>query len=187
MKIVEKRLGCKNLIFLIQYRTIQSVCPSVSVIHLSVHLSVCPFVFVSFYKHRSSNVSKTQILNSNLQLKTTKFVIKCNRSISVICDQWNLSMTGSAMTFLSSLGNQYHISASMLSSWFEQMSQLMRLCHCSSAIKSFFNAHAQPSSGARCLIFGQILCLLPNFMCANSEDLCDKYHNLMSWLKLSLL
>ena len=58
----------------------------------------------------------------------------------------------------------------------------------------------QPSSGARCLIFGQTLCLLPYFMCANSEGpgetaqmcrlawafagrLCDKYHNLMSWLK----
>ena len=61
------------------------------------------------------------------------------------------------------------------------------------------NAHAQPSSGARCLIFGRTLHLLPYFMCANSEDsgetarmrrlawafagrLCDKYHNLMSWL-----
>ena len=55
--------------------------------------------------------------------------------------------------------------------------------------------------GARCLIFSRILCLLPYFMCANSEGfgetawmrwlagaftgrLCDKYHNLMSWLKL---
>ena len=62
-------------------------------------------------------------------------------------------------------------------------------------------AHVQPSSGARCLIFGRTLRLLPYFMCANSEDsdgtarmrrlarafagrLCDKYHNLMSWLKL---
>ena len=59
--------------------------------------------------------------------------------------------------------------------------------------------HAQPSSGARCLIFGRTLHLLPYFMCANSEGsgktaqrrwlawafagcLCDKYHNLMSWL-----
>ena len=50
-----------------------------------------------------------------------------------------------------------------------------------------------------CLIFGQTICLLPYFMCANSEGsgetvwmsrhawafaghLCDKYHNLMSWL-----
>ena len=61
------------------------------------------------------------------------------------------------------------------------------------------NAHAQPSNGARCLIFGQTLRLLPYFMCANSEGsgetvrmwrlawafagrLCDKYHDLMSWL-----
>ena len=62
------------------------------------------------------------------------------------------------------------------------------------------NAHSQPSSGARCLIFGQTLRLLPYFMCANSDGsgetarmrrltwafpcrLCGKYHNLMSWLK----
>ena len=31
------------------------------------------------------------------------------------------------------------------------------------------NAHAQPSSGARCVIFGLTLRLLPYFMCANSE------------------
>ena len=31
------------------------------------------------------------------------------------------------------------------------------------------NAHAQPSSGARCLIFGRTLRLLPYFMCANSK------------------
>ena len=58
---------------------------------------------------------------------------------------------------------------------------------------------AQPSNGARCLIFGQTIRLLPYFMCANSKSsgetaqmrrlawafagrLCDKYHNLMSWL-----
>ena len=62
------------------------------------------------------------------------------------------------------------------------------------------NAHAQPSSGAKCLIFGQILHLRPYFMCANSEGsgetarmrrltwafggrLCDKYQNLMCCLK----
>ena len=62
------------------------------------------------------------------------------------------------------------------------------------------NRHAQPSSGARCLVFGRTLRLLPYFMWANSEGsgepaqmrrlawafagrLCDKYHNLMSWLK----
>ena len=31
------------------------------------------------------------------------------------------------------------------------------------------NAHAQPSSGSRCLIFGRTLRLLPYVMCANSE------------------
>ena len=31
------------------------------------------------------------------------------------------------------------------------------------------NAHAQPSSGARCLMFCRTLRLLPYFMCANSE------------------
>ena len=62
------------------------------------------------------------------------------------------------------------------------------------------NTHAQPSSGARYLIVGQTLCLLPYFMCANSEGsgetaqtrrltwafagrLCDKYmYYLMRWL-----
>ena len=61
------------------------------------------------------------------------------------------------------------------------------------------HAHAQPSSGARCLIFGRTLRQLPYFMCANSEGsgktarmrrlawafagrLYDKYHNVMSWL-----
>ena len=32
----------------------------------------------------------------------------------------------------------------------------------------FSNMYAQPSSGARCLIFGWTLRLLPYFMCANS-------------------
>ena len=59
------------------------------------------------------------------------------------------------------------------------------------------NAHAQPSSGARCLIFGRSLRLLPYFMCANSEGsgedaqsslslrwspMWNEYHNFMSWL-----
>ena len=65
------------------------------------------------------------------------------------------------------------------------------------------NMHAQPSSGDKCLIFGWTLCLLPYFMWANSEGsdettqmrrlawafagrLCDKYHNLMSWLKFNI-
>ena len=51
--------------------------------------------------------------------------------------------------------------------------------------------HTQPSSGARCVIFGRTLRLLPYFMCMNSEAsgetatmrrLCDKYHNPMGWL-----
>ena len=33
----------------------------------------------------------------------------------------------------------------------------------------YSNPHGQPSSGARCLIFCQTLCLLPFFMWANSE------------------
>ena len=41
----------------------------------------------------------------------------------------------------------------------------MRLWYFPSSVNSFLNAHARPSSGARCLIFG----LLPHFMCANSE------------------
>ena len=58
--------------------------------------------------------------------------------------------------------------------------------------------HAQPSSGARYLIFGRTLRLFPYFICAHSKGsgntvrmrrlawafagrLCDKY--LMSWLK----
>ena len=77
-----------------------------------------------------------------------------------------------------------------------QMSQLMRLWHFSSSVNSFFKCPC----AARCLIFGRTHHLLPYFMCANSEGsdetaqmrrlawalagrLCDKYHNLMSWLK----
>ena len=61
------------------------------------------------------------------------------------------------------------------------------------------NALAQPFSVARCLSFGRTLCLLPYFMCANTEGsgetarmrrlavafacrLYGKYNNLMSWL-----
>ena len=64
-------------------------------------------------------------------------------------------------------------------------------------------AHAQPPSGARCLIFGRARCLLPYLMCANSEGsgeterrhrlarafagrLYGKYHNLMSWLNFHI-
>ena len=78
----------------------------------------------------------------------------------------------------------------------DRMSHLMRLWYFLSSIKSFFTA----TNRARCLIFGQTPRLLPYFMCANSKDsgetarmhrlawtfagrLCDKYYNLMSWLK----
>ena len=63
--------------------------------------------------------------------------------------------------------------------------------------------HAQPPSGARCLIFGQTLHLFLYLMCLNSEGfgetvrmcrltlafagpLCDEYHHLMSWLISSI-
>ena len=45
----------------------------------------------------------------------------------------------------------------------------MRLWYFSSSVNSFFNGHAQPSSIASYLIFGRTFCLLPYFMCANSE------------------
>ena len=69
------------------------------------------------------------------------------------------------------------------------------------------NVHAQPCSGAICLIFGWTLCVLPSFICANSEGsgktawmrrlawafagrLCDTYHYLLSislcWAQVSI-
>ena len=66
------------------------------------------------------------------------------------------------------------------------------------------NVYAQPSSGARCLIFGWNFRLLPYFMCATEKALarpcgcaglpepllvtgrCGKYHNLLSWLKFKI-
>ena len=68
--------------------------------------------------------------------------------------------------------------------------------------KLILQTRIRASSGARCLIFGRTLRLLPYFMCANSEGsgetarmrrlacafagrLCDKFNNLMSWLYLS--
>ena len=80
----------------------------------------------------------------------------------------------------------------------DQLNQLMWLWYFPSSINHSSNAHAQPTSGARCQIFGRTLRLPPYFMCANSEGsgetarmprlawaftgrLCDKYHNLMSW------
>ena len=64
--------------------------------------------------------------------------------------------------------------------------------------------HAQQSTGTTRLIFGQTLCLIPYFMCANSEGsgetarmhslawalavhLYNKYHNLISWLKYNVI
>ena len=72
----------------------------------------------------------------------------------------------------------------------------MRLWHFLSSINS--------SSGAGCPIFGCFFCLLPYFIYANSEGsgetagmrrltldfagrLCDKYHNLMSWLNYQFI
>ena len=81
------------------------------------------------------------------------------------------------------------------------MSRFIRLWHLSPSVNS--NMHAQLSTGATHLTFGQTLHLLPYFMCANSKGsgetawmrslawaftvrLCSKYHNLMSWLKWQL-
>ena len=64
----------------------------------------------------------------------------------------------------------------------------------------YFSSSVNSSNRARCLIFSRTLRILPYFMCANSKGsgetvwmrrlawafagrLCDKYHNLMSWLK----
>ena len=77
------------------------------------------------------------------------------------------------------------------------LSHLMRLLCFSFSVDSFFSMHAQPSSGARCLSFGQTLRLLPYFMCANSQGsgetawafpdyLCGMYNNLMSCLICNL-
>ena len=95
------------------------------------------------------------------------------------------------------------------------LSHFMKLWYFSSSINPFFKGACTASrgkivhlfepwlakmSGARCLIFGRTLCLLPYFMCANSEGssetaqmrrlfwtfagcLCDKHHNHMSWLE----
>ena len=79
-----------------------------------------------------------------------------------------------------------------------EMSHIMRLWHFSSSINSFFKRACTAIQW--CLIFGWTLRLLTYLMCANSEGssetvqmcrlvwaftghLCDKCHNLMSWLK----
>ena len=79
------------------------------------------------------------------------------------------------------------------------LSHVMTLWYFSSSINLILKHACVAISGVRCLIFGRTLCLLPYFMCANSESsgetermgrfawafaglLCDKYHNLMSCL-----
>ena len=85
-----------------------------------------------------------------------------------------------------------------------QTSHVMRLVLFILRKTQLSNAHAQPSSGAKCLIFGRALRLLPYFMCANSEGsgetarmhrfawafagrLCDKYHNQIYLAKAILI
>ena len=99
---------------------------------------------------------------------------------------------------------------SYLGYWFVVMQRFISLNEPSHEIMVLFvlcklivcNAYAQPSNGARCLIVGRTLRLLPYFMCANSEGsgetarmrrlarafagrLYDKlkYHNLTIWLR----
>ena len=71
------------------------------------------------------------------------------------------------------------------------------------SLTHLLNAHTQPSSGVKYRIFGRTLHLLPYFMWATSKGcgdaarmwrlawafasrLCDKYHNIMSWLICNL-
>ena len=82
-----------------------------------------------------------------------------------------------------------------------QLSQLRRLWHFSSSVNSFFKCASSHLSGARCLNFWSDSSST-SILCANSEGsdetarmrrlawafagrLCDKYHNLMSWLSWS--
>ena len=62
----------------------------------------------------------------------------------------------------------------------------MRLWHFSSSVNSSSTGHAQQSSGAGCLIFGQTLRLLPYFMCANSEG-SDETARIMVIIEKSML
>ena len=88
-----------------------------------------------------------------------------------------------------------------ISPWIEPSDEIW---YFSFSVNSFFKHICAAISGARCLIFGRILRLLPYFMCANSDGsgetarmrrlawaftgrLCDKYHNLMSWLNFPLV
>ena len=60
--------------------------------------------------------------------------------------------------------------------YISQMSHLMRLWHFSSSVNSFFKRACAAIHGARCLIFGRTLCLLPYFKCANSEGSGESAH-----------
>ena len=74
------------------------------------------------------------------------------------------------------------------------LSQLTRLWYFSSSVNS--NAHAQPSSGARCLVphsscvrtakLWRRTALMRRLAWAFAGRLCEKYHNLMNWLIFSL-
>ena len=47
--------------------------------------------------------------------------------------------------------------------------------------------HAQPSSGARCLIFGQTLRLLPYFKCANREGSGSPESSLLTYVTSTIM
>ena len=114
----------------------------------------------------------------------------CASCICYMLDDWTGMNTQKATEY---------IKQSLVGLLLPYMNQLMRLWYSSSFVNSSWNALAQPSNAATRLIFGQTLHLLPYVMCANSEGsgetarmrslawalavrLCDKYHNLMSWL-----
>ena len=83
--------------------------------------------------------------------------------------------------------------------WIDNLSHVMRLWYFSSSVNSFFKHACVAIQWARCLFYGRTLHLLTYFMCADSKGsgetarmrrlaraftgrLCDKHHNLMSWL-----
>ena len=83
----------------------------------------------------------------------------------------------------------------------DHLSRLKRLWYFSSTVNSFFKRACAAIRWGYMSDFGRTLRLLPYFKCANSEGsgetarmrrlawafasrLCDKYHNLMSWLIL---
>ena len=73
------------------------------------------------------------------------------------------------------------------------MSNLVRLQYILSSVNTFFNAHAQPSNGTRCLFFvyfhtlcvriAKALVRLGGCAGSGAGRLCDKYHNFMSCFK----